>query len=59
MTVVTTLISFFFVLGVLVFVHELGHFLVAKKAGIRVEQFSLGSLHKRVDEQDDLDHPKA
>ena len=29
-------------LGVLVFVHELGHFLVAKKAGIRVEEFSLG-----------------
>ena len=29
-------------LGVLVFVHELGHFLVAKRAGIRVEQFSLG-----------------
>ena len=36
------MISFIFVLGVLVFVHELGHFLVAKKAGIRVEQFSLG-----------------
>jgi regulator of sigma E protease len=30
------------VLGVLVFVHELGHFLVAKKAGIKVEEFSLG-----------------
>ena len=29
-------------LGVLVFVHELGHFLVAKKAGIKVEEFSLG-----------------
>jgi len=30
------------VLGVLVFVHELGHFLVAKKCGMKVEQFSLG-----------------
>ena len=48
MTVATTLISFFFVLGVLVFVHELGHFLVAKKAGIRVEQFSLGYPPKAV-----------
>ena len=36
------LLSFVFVLGVLVFVHELGHFLVAKKSGIRVEIFSLG-----------------
>lgn len=38
----TTLIAFVFVLGLLVFVHELGHFLVAKKSGIRVERFSLG-----------------
>ncbi len=40
--ILTTIVSFLFVLGVLVFVHELGHFLVAKKAGIRVEEFSLG-----------------
>ena len=33
---------FVIALGILVFVHELGHFLVAKKAGIRVERFSLG-----------------
>jgi regulator of sigma E protease len=38
----TTLIAFVFVLGLLVFVHELGHFLVAKKSGIKVERFSLG-----------------
>ncbi|HEU4437390.1 MAG TPA: RIP metalloprotease RseP [candidate division Zixibacteria bacterium] len=31
-----------FVLGLLVFVHELGHFLAAKRAGVRVERFSLG-----------------
>ena len=36
------MLSFIFVLGVLVFVHELGHFLVAKKCGMKVEQFSLG-----------------
>jgi len=29
-------------LGVLIFVHELGHFLVAKKSGVGVEKFSLG-----------------
>ena len=36
------MLSFVFVLGVLVFVHEMGHFLVAKKCGMKVEQFSLG-----------------
>jgi regulator of sigma E protease len=35
------LVSFVFVLGVLIFFHELGHFLVAKKVGIGVERFSL------------------
>ena len=30
------------VLGALIFVHELGHFLVAKRAGVRVLKFSLG-----------------
>lgn len=38
----TTLLATIFVLGVLIFFHELGHFLVAKKSGIRVERFSLG-----------------
>ncbi len=33
---------FFIVLGVLVFVHELGHFLAAKACGIYVDRFSLG-----------------
>lgn len=37
-----TAASFIFVLGILIFIHELGHFLVAKKVGIRVEKFSLG-----------------
>lgn len=40
--VLTTIASTVFVLGVLIFIHELGHFLVAKKAGIKVEKFSLG-----------------
>ena len=38
----TTLLAFVFVLGVLVFVHELGHFLVARWNGVRVLTFSLG-----------------
>jgi regulator of sigma E protease len=37
-----TLGAFLVVLGVLVFVHELGHFLAAKAAGIMVHRFSLG-----------------
>jgi regulator of sigma E protease len=37
-----TILAFAFVLGVLVFVHELGHFLAAKRVGIRVLKFQLG-----------------
>ncbi len=37
-----TLLAFAFVLGVLIFVHELGHFLAAKRVGIRVLKFQLG-----------------
>lgn len=34
--------SFILILSILILVHELGHFLVAKKVGIKVEVFSLG-----------------
>src|SRR5262245_57033587 len=37
-----TILAFVFVLGVLVFVHELGHFLAAKRVGIRVLKCQLG-----------------
>jgi regulator of sigma E protease len=37
-----TLAAFIFVLGILVFVHEFGHYAVAKLFKIRVEVFSLG-----------------
>jgi regulator of sigma E protease len=40
--VLTTLVSFAFVIGVLVFAHELGHFLAAKRVGVRVLKFQLG-----------------
>jgi len=39
---VTSVLAFLFVLGVLVFVHELGHYLMARRIGVRVLTFSLG-----------------
>jgi regulator of sigma E protease len=39
---VQTLVAFLFVLGVLIFVHELGHYMMAKRLGVRVLTFSLG-----------------
>ena len=38
----TNMVAFIFVIGVLVFVHELGHFLAARRIGVRVLTFSLG-----------------
>jgi len=37
-----TILSLAIVLGVLIFVHELGHFLTARMVGIEVERFSIG-----------------
>lgn len=37
-TIIASIVAF----GLLIFFHELGHFLMAKKVGIRVEKFSLG-----------------
>jgi regulator of sigma E protease len=37
-----TLIIFLFFLSLLIFIHELGHFLAAKKVGLQVNEFSLG-----------------
>lgn len=42
LSIMTTLFSFILVLGLLIFVHELGHFLFAKLFGVRVLKFSLG-----------------
>ena len=38
----TTALAFLVTIGVLIFIHELGHFLAAKWAGIHVHRFSLG-----------------
>jgi len=42
MDVIGTVAAFIGILVVLVLVHELGHFLVAKRAGITVEEFGIG-----------------
>lgn len=40
--VFNTLVPFLLLLGVLIFIHELGHFAVAKWLGVKVEKFSIG-----------------
>ncbi|MEE9607190.1 MAG: RIP metalloprotease RseP [Myxococcota bacterium] len=42
MTVLSYVFAFVLLLGVLIFIHELGHFAVAKLCGVRVLKFSLG-----------------
>ena len=42
MNVVWTIVKTIIVLGLLIFFHELGHFITAKLCGIRVNEFSLG-----------------
>jgi regulator of sigma E protease len=41
-------LSFVVVVGIIIFVHELGHFLAARAVGIRVDRFSLGFGPKMV-----------
>ncbi len=42
MHTVLTIVALLIVLGVVVFVHELGHFMAARWAGVRVDAFSIG-----------------
>ena len=47
-------VPFLFLLGVLVFVHEFGHFIIARKLGVAVSAFSIGfgkSLWSKTDKQ--------
>lgn len=39
---ILNLLLFVLILGILVFVHELGHFLTAKKSGVHIYEFSIG-----------------
>jgi regulator of sigma E protease len=41
-TIFGTMLAFLIVFGILVFIHEFGHFFMAKLVGIRVEVFSFG-----------------
>ncbi len=45
---ITTVISFIIAIGIIIFIHEFGHFLAAKLSGVRVEIFSLGFPPKLV-----------
>jgi len=38
----TTILAFIIVLGVIVMIHELGHFFAARSVGVRVDRFSIG-----------------
>ena len=42
MDVLHTLWSFFVILSVIVFVHEFGHYIVAKWCGVKIDAFSIG-----------------
>ncbi len=41
-TIIHAVASFIFVLSVIVFIHEYGHYWVAKKAGVKITSFSIG-----------------
>lgn len=40
--IMNTIFSFIVIISILIFVHELGHFLAAKISGMKVEEFSIG-----------------
>ena len=42
MSILINIASFILLIGILVFIHELGHFLAAKSIGLRVEKFYIG-----------------
>lgn len=48
---VLTIVSFIVVLGVLVFIHEFGHYITAKKSDIMVSEFALGFGPKLISKQ--------
>ena len=38
----TTLVAAIILIGIIVFIHELGHYLAARSIGVKVERFSVG-----------------
>jgi len=48
MSIIMSIIAVSFAFGLIIFVHELGHFIMAKRMGVKVEVFSLGFGKKLV-----------
>ena len=42
MGTILSIITFILMLGILVFVHEFGHFIKAKKSGVHIYEFAIG-----------------
>lgn len=42
MSLLITIVAFILIFGLLIFVHELGHFVMARRSGIKVEEFAFG-----------------
>ena len=42
MNLIVTILLAILIFGVIIMIHELGHFLTAKAVGIRVPEFSIG-----------------
>lgn len=55
---IITLLLFIIILGIIVFVHEFGHFIWAKKFGVHIYEFSIGMgpIIKRVKGKDGIDY---
>ena len=54
-----TLIVLIFILGLLVMIHEFGHFLFAKKCGVHIYEFSIGMgpiLFKKISKKDGIQY---
>ena len=54
LSVLWSFAAFIVALGILITVHEFGHFWVARRCGVKVERFSIGfgkALWRRVDRQ--------
>ena len=42
MNFIITLLILFIMLGLIISIHEFGHFIAAKKSGVHVDEFSIG-----------------
>ena len=58
MGTILSIITFVLMLGILVFVHEFGHFITAKKSGVHIYEFSIGMgpLIKTIEGKDGINY---